>query len=467
MKRTLFCLLSSMFIFAAGNAQADDLMTMFEAPGVPPAEAGDFTWVGSVNPVSAEEDQDETPFVPEQQAVSADVCPPCVSGPVSGAGSCRRCSACSGGWKLPQPNFLQRHGIRLGGWLEQGITFNGEVPANRFNGPVAVNDLHSEYQMNQFWLYLDRPADNGGCGWAWGGHIDIMYGTDWRFGINNGLENRINGFDNQTYGTVIPQAYLELAYNQLSVKFGHYGAILDYETVPAPYNPFYSHSLSYSYTVPQLVTGILADYQLTDQWSIQAGFDRGWQQFEDNNDELNFMGGVKWKSLDDRLSLAWATSTGPQDDAGEQDRFVYSLVAQYQMTERFNYVLVHNLGYENDATPQGHDGEWYGLNQYFLYTINPCWTAGVRVEWLRDDDGVRVAGPGNIPGVRAWDGRGFVGDFYEVTCGLNWRPNDNWLVRPEVRWDWYDGLPGPTGLPYDDGNSDDQFTFGFDVVFSF
>ena len=373
----------------------------------------------------------------------------------------------SDAWTIPQPCFLQNLGIRMGGWLEQGMTFNAQDPADRFNGPVATNDLDSEYQMNQLWLWFDRPADNGGCGFAWGGHVDIMYGTDWRFGINQGLEDRINGFDYQTYGMVIPQFYLELAYNRLSVKLGHFAGILDYEAVPAPMNPFYSHSYSYGYTVPQLVTGVLADYKLTDQFSIQAGFHRGWMKFEDNNDELDFMGGVKWKSWNDRLTLAYAVSAGPQGDDGDRDRFVYSFVAQYQVNKRFKYVFVHNLGTENNALRNGGDAEWYGINQYFLYTINPCWMAGMRVEWMRDDDGVRIGGPGNIPGVRAWSGRGFAGDFYEITWGLNWRPNGNWTVRPELRYDWYDGLAGPTGLPFDGGSKDHQLTVGIDAIFSF
>ncbi|MGB9689211.1 porin [Thermogutta sp.] len=406
--------------------------------------------------VSGLEEAAAAPLAPVPESTPAEE-----SAPVA-----RPCPAsCPDRWTIPQPWFLQRLGIRMGGWLEQGITFNAQEPPDQFNGPVATNDLDHEYQMNQLWLYFDRPADNGGCGWAWGGHVDMTYGTDWRFGINNGLEDRINGL--QTYGLVLPQFYLELAYNRLSVKMGHFAAILDYEAVPAPMNPFYSHSYSYGYTVPQLVTGMLFDYRWTPLLSFQAGFHRGWMQFEDNNDRLDFMGGVKWHSEDNRLSIAYAVSAGPQDDAANQDRFVYSLVVQWQMTDRFKYVLVHNLGTENRAAPGGQDAEWYGLNQYFLYTINPCWSAGMRVEWLRDDDGVRIAGPGNIPGIRAWSGRGFAGDFYEITWGLNWRPNGNWLVRPEIRWDWYDGPAGPTGLPFDGGSSDSQLTFAMDAIFSF
>ncbi len=377
-------------------------------------------------------------------------------------------------WSLPQPCFLEKRNIKVGGWLQQGITFNPYHSDDGFNGPVATNDWDDKYQMNQLWMYLDRPADTGGCGWAIGGHIDMIYGTDWRFGINNGLENRINGFDYQRYGLVIPQAYLEVAYNNLSVKLGHFAAILDYEAVPAVRNPFYSHSYSYGYTVPQLVTGALGEYKIGEQLAIQAGFHLGWLMFEDTNDTLDFMGGVKWSSCDERTKIAYAISVGPQDPPadfngipGDQNRFVYSLVIQQKIGERLQYVAVHNLGTEKNAPVAGNTAEWYGINQYLLYTINPCWQANLRAEWMRDDDGVRIAGPGNIPGVYAWAGRGFAGNFYDITAGLNWRPTGNLVVRPECRWDWFDGPAGPVGLPFDGGNKDSQFTFAIDAILTF
>lgn len=396
--------------------------------------------------------------------------PSCVTAP-----SCQ-CGNCQAGqpWTMPQPGILQRLGFHMGGWLEQGITLNPYNSDDGFNGPVATNDWDDEYQMNQLWLFLDRKADTGGSGWAIGGHLDMIYGTDWRFGINHGLENRINGFDFQRYGLVIPQAYVEVAYNDLSVKLGHFAAILDYEAVPAVLNPFYSHSYSYGYTVPQLVTGVLAEQKLTERVSVLAGFHRGWQMFEDTNDTLDFMGGVKWNSANGRTKIAYAVSVGPQDPPGDfnnipgdQDRFVYSLVVQQQLTERLQYVCVHNLGTERNAPATGTDAEWYGINQYFLYKLNACWSANLRAEWMRDDDGVRIAGPGNIPGVYAWSGRGFAGNFFDITAGLNWRPHANLVVRPECRWDWYDGPAGPTGLPFDGGNEANQFTFGVDAIVTF
>lgn len=378
-------------------------------------------------------------------------------------------------WKLPQPCFLQQHKTVLGGWLQQGITFNSHNPSDGFNGPVATNDLEGEYQMNQMWLYLHRPADNGGCGFAWGGHIDIMYGTDGRFGINKGLEDRIYGFNNETYGIVIPQFYLELAYNNLSVKLGHFAGILDYEMVPGPFNPFYSHSYSYGYTVPQLVTGALADYKLNDNWSVQAGTHRGWMQFEDFNNAWDVMAGIKWQSCDQKTELRYALSSGKQSmlpfGLDDKNRFVSSIVFQHQVTEPLRYVAVQNLGIERDPFRTGADAQWYGLNQYLLYAINKCWSANLRVEWMRDDDGMRIGGPGNMEGVRAWDGFGYAGNFYNVTAGLNWRPTGNWLIRPEIRWDWYDGadswIQGKPALPFDGGERDHQTTFAVDAILTF
>jgi hypothetical protein len=43
-------------------------------------------------------------------------------------------------------------------------------------------------------------------------------------------------------------------------------------------------------------------------------------------------------------------------------------------------------------------------------------------------------------------------------------------VRPEVRWDWYNGAANPNGpypYPYDDGTKLTQFTFGCDFVMTF
>ncbi|MBN2021218.1 MAG: porin [Pirellulales bacterium] len=388
------------------------------------------------------------------------------------------CGCCLGEpWTLPQPCGLQRLGIRMGGWIEQGFTANAEDPKDRFNGPVGLNTRSADYQMNQLWFWLDRPTDGHRYGWDVGGHVDLVYGTDWPYGLGHNLENHINGMD-QFYGMVLPQAYGEVAVSNLKVRGGRFAGLLSYEQVPSVGNFFYSHSYTMCYTEPQLVTGVMADYQIADAVSVQGGFHQGWFMWEDINKYKDFMGGVRWTSRDGQTKLSYHLTNGRQDGLGgwaTKNWYAHSIVFQRRISRRTQYVLQHNLGYADDLYLPGQpaaDAEWYTINQYLFYQINPRWKAGLRFEWMRDDDGVRVAGPAAnpmYPQLRTWDGWGYAGDFYELTAGLNWRPNANWVIRPEVRWDWYHGLRNPVNhsRPFDDGNSDDQLTFAVDAIVTF
>lgn len=373
-------------------------------------------------------------------------------------------------WKIPQPRLFQRLGVNMGGWVQQGLTFNGDDPADGFNGPVSTNDRANDYELNQTWLYFIRPTNTQDGGFDIGGRVDLCYGTDWRFGKALGLEDRINA-DDTTYGLVIPQFYAEVAYNRLSVKLGHYATRFGYEMVPAVGNFFYSHSYTMCYTEPLLVTGLEADYRLTDRLTMVAGFNRGWMMFEDFNDELDFLGGFVWTSDSKHTSVKFMTTTGPQDAAGEHNRFAYGLVVQQDLSKKLKYVIQHNLGYEDNGDPRnGNDAEWYGILQHLVYTISPQLALGGRFEWLRDDDGSRVAGVGNWIGSDAgWLGApGFAGNFYECSLGFNWRPHPNLVVRPELRYDWYDGTTNLANqLPFDGGRSDNQLLVAGDLIVTF
>lgn len=80
-------------------------------------------------------------------------------------------------------------------------------------------------------------------------------------------------------------------------------------------------------------------------------------------------------------------------------------------------------------------------------------------EWFKDEEGTRVglnrpSNPNNPP---------FVGNFYSTTFGLNYAPCDHFVLRPELRLDWFDG----NGQPFDDGSDDFQSMAGFDAILSF
>ena len=62
----------------------------------------------------------------------------------------------------------------------------------------------------------------------------------------------------------MPQFYMEVGYNDLTVRMGHYAPSIGYEVVAAPGNFFYSHSYALAYSEPVLVTGLQADYKLNN-----------------------------------------------------------------------------------------------------------------------------------------------------------------------------------------------------------
>ena len=376
-------------------------------------------------------------------------------------------------WKLPQPCFLQQRGIDMGGWVQQGITFNALNPADRFNGPVVTNDRNAEYQLNQAWLYFVKPTKTDGCGWDLGGRVDVAYGTDWRFGQCTGLETRIDD-PNSFYGLILPQFYMEVAYNDLTVKMGHFATFTSLEVVPAPMNFFYSHCyLAMGYFDPVLVTGLQADYKLNDNWTAVGGFNRGWTEFEDPTESLNFLGGVKYAGDDKRSNLSLMVDAGPQwGFAGLHDRTSVIAVYTYQFTERFQYGSQYTVGIEKNGSVvhTGQDASWYGTEQLFTYKLNPKWSAGLRYEWVRDNDGSRVAGVGNALNTdRGWDGLpGCAGAYNDLSLGLNYRPHPNFVLRPEVRWDWYDGLPNSANqLPFGNHTQRDQFLADVDLIVTF
>ena len=381
-------------------------------------------------------------------------------------------------------------GWNVYGWLNAGIMANFHNPIDHYNGPVTFAD-RDWGQFNQAYAVLERKIDTGGCGWDWGGRVDFLWGSDYVFTQATGLEltddgnphwnMRSDGFARE-YGAALPQAYLEVGYNDLSVKFGHMYTAAGYEVVPATGNFFYTHAYTMQYGEPFTHTGAMAAYKWSDTTTILAGIFNGWDAFDRVVDTGAGHGGIVWDG-GNGLTVAWNVIFSPNEpvffgpNAGLlTNRNFSSLVVGYTFggCDQWQYVFQNDVGWQHDANAFDavpNDGindsaEWYGVNQYLFYTINECWKAGLRAEWFRDDDGARVTGLRNPS--NSIFGDNFVGNFYEVSAGLNWTPSANLTVRPELRYDWVDqSLPVPVAgaRPYDGQDRVDQWLAGFDVIY--
>ena len=348
--------------------------------------------------------------------------------------------------------------IEISGWISSGIF--GNAWGADSNGPLGFNDVGDGYTVNQLWISFDKATDTGGCGIDWGGHVDYIFGVDgpdtqafgdetWDFGWNSSRD----------YGSAIPQAYFELAINDLTIKGGHFYTIIGWEVVQAPDNFFYTHAYTQYYGEPFTHTGFLASYKLSDKVTLHGGWTDGWDNGWTNpNGASTFLGGVAL-SLTDKASLNWSCTTGTMGDGRgviRGDVYMNSIVFEYNLTERFTYILQHDLGAISGVGAT--QAQWYGLNQYFQYQLNDCWAAGMRIEWFRDDDGARVpinsAGDGNP------------GNYYEITWGLNYSPNSSMIIRPELRYDWFNGSTA-NGSPFNNNTKTTQFSGGFDFIYKF
>jgi len=143
-----------------------------------------------------------------------------------------------------------------------------------------------------------------------------------------------------------------------------------------------------------------------------------------------------------------------------------------QLTSRWKWVLEQEAGWEENVTTQmgTADAEWYGLTNYLFYTINPCWSLGLRYEWFADDDGARVDhrnAAGGPPKGMYYDGVPY--HWNDLALGVNWTPNRNVTLRSELRWDWLAlvGSTVPLDGPFNDYGNRDQFLWATDLIVQF
>lgn len=355
--------------------------------------------------------------------------------------------------------------LQVYGWFDAGFVRNASSPTSGFNGPFNSID-RDEILFNQAYLVIEKKLDTSEDDWDWGGRFDLLYGFDYLLAQSFGFEQNPNGSPrwngNQYYGLALPQIYGEFGCEHGSVKLGHFYSIVGYEDVPAVNNFFYTHSYAYMFGQPFTHWGGLATWGLGERWTFQAGLTNGWNALDRVTDRLGYIGSAKFSGPCDRWSLMAAVTTGDENTLsgrGFHNRTVYSLLLDVNLTPQLEWVLLHEFGAQQQGAVSGDSALWYGLAQYVYYRLSPALALGSRLEWFRDDDGTRVglnrpANPNKPP---------LAGNYYAATLGLNWTPHPNLRLRPEVRWDWFDG----GARPFDDGNRRNQFLAGLDVLLQF
>lgn len=327
--------------------------------------------------------------------------------------------------------------IQLGGWASFGYH---DGPGNGL-----FNNHPNRFNPHQIWFFAERAACLDACQLDWGFRIDAIYGVDGAdtqaFSNPTGTWDFQNGLDHGQFSWALPQAYVELGFNDTSIKVGHFYTLIGYEVVPAPDNFFYSHAITMYNSEPFTHTGVLMERTLGDHIKAYAGYTLGWDTgFDQSNNGSSFLGGV-CLAFSEHATVTWISTAGNfgARSAG-QNGYSQSVVVDLQLTENLNYVVQSDL---LRVTNTGEDN--IGLNQYLILDVN-CWLAlGARAEWWKADDVTGYAPFGSAVGPGSHS-------YYETTVGANIILSESVRIRPEYRYDW------SPALGYDEP------TFGIDVV---
>ena len=355
--------------------------------------------------------------------------------------NCGSCMPC----ELGEPWTLWGHlygdcppSYTVGGWVSAGYH-------DHSNG--MFNSVPGRLNLHQAWLYLEKPLDANAPGYDWGFRLDYTYGIDANntqaFGNPPGSWDYLNGFDHGVYGWAIPQLYAEIGAADWSLKAGHFFTLVGYEAVTAPDNFFYSHAMTMFNSEPFTHTGLLYSRSWGENIEVFAGWTLGWDTgFDSFHGGSNWLGGFNLHLSED-VTFTYISTAGNFGARGK-DGYSHSMVCNFTLTEKLNYIL------QSDNLRVASTGEDnVGINQYLLYTVSDCVGLGARMEWWKGD---------GITGFAPFDavlppGGSF--SYYAATLGANLRATANVLVRPEVRFDW------SPAAGYD------KTTFGVDMIYTF
>ena len=372
--------------------------------------------------------------------------------------------------------------------LDSGISAStGQPKDNQLYGHVFT-DRDGEPLLNQATVTVERVLVPEPGKFDYGFKFQATAGSDARFLNPLGEFDRLTN-DRNTFAVV--EAYGNfhapvLTEGGLDLKLGQFASPEGAEVIYPSGNFFYSHSYTFNFGIPLQHLGAMLTLHANKYLDVYGGVVRGANiGLDDNNDVLSFIGGFVLTVLDGKLVVAANTSIGAENDAVFQGtlgfgghRIDTNSDLRYYNEANVTYKATDKLTLTGDFTYTRDDGfetQCYGFAQYVTYTVNKFITAGVRGEIFRDSDGFFVAQfaenddfvdleRGSLSNIDPRTvGAGGDATYAAVTVGVNVKPIDHVLIRPELRYD--KELGGRHA--YTDSTQSHQFTGAIDVLITF
>jgi len=426
-------------------------------------------------------------------------------------------------------DFGKETGLKLGGWLEVGYAVNNHSDPNGrglANAPVVIA-RDEGLQLNQLSLYIKKEINTNVIPrvtptpaptpqeYSWGFSAMAYYGRDAQpvqmFGWDSQLAaNRPGNQDPQNAGAfrqeflTYPEFHLDFYmpwWQGMSLMLGNFmspiGHEIGFAIDPSP-NIFYTRTYALAAAPIDHSGGLLAVNLVKNQSMLlsgELGLVKGWSNYKDNNNNRTYLGALRFRTADMKNWVDYEIITGnEQTDPGKidthtqasagdtanfpttrivstagQNRTEQHLTWTSEFAERWKSVIELTYGKQKGdptnttyfITGAPFSGATYsGLEGQLQYKINPKLAAAGRLETFRDRDGFAL-----FPNTAIGPNSAVKGDFNEATMGVQWRPQKNLLLRPELRYDWQSNNNGQKAFA--GGTKENQLLFAVDLVMQY
>ena len=375
--------------------------------------------------------------------------------------------------------------VSIYGWVQAGISFNAHGSRSQYtdapNGPcwrqldalsgnsnLFMSKLPSDFTVYQTWIGVKKDL-NTKHGFDWGFQVDTLFGTDANATQCFGDQRFDYDWGTGDYHLSFVQMFAEVGYRNLKIRAGKFGPAMVHEALPAPMTFF--HSFSYiCYNTVLTASGVTAEYKASDRLTFTAGWTTGMHNsFSNRFSDNGFVGKIVF-SPSDGLKISYNLYVGRSngfDKVANADQYgrnydsathvIQTAICTVSLGKHWLYMIECVCGNNNYLLGRDETGTFcYGINQHLIYTISPHWAVGLRAEWSQGHGTIF-----DLPYLTGGDG----GDIYALTLGANWTPNNWFILRPEVRYDWtkYDN----GCKPFAGGTQPNQLTAGVSVVVKF
>ncbi|MDR1382515.1 MAG: porin [Planctomycetaceae bacterium] len=366
--------------------------------------------------------------------------------------------------------------LKVSGWVEAGLYTNayGAKAAydpngdgmleNSGNGPIyGIGRRTTNFNANQILARIAREMDCENT-LDWGFQADFIYGmvgTELQSYGDESFDYGWGGGIERDYSLAMYQLYGEVGYKKLTARYGKFGSPIGYSPIESWDKFFYTDPYSYN-LVPGTHTGVLLNYQLTDNLTLIAGWTTGLETgFANKYGDDAIIAGLEL-TLTENATFNYCMTRGRQrnnisdrlaNGGWNNDFFIHSLYYDWNISDKWEYVLDSTLVNLNERGGLRYSA--YGIGNHLFYSLddNDRWKIGFRAEWVRDN---------GILGYTDASGSNNHSDYVGLTLGLNFNPTKHLRIRPELRYDC-----SYKNAIFNNGTKREQLSGGFAILYGF